>query len=137
VSLKRPKRKKGRDIMFVTKIIPLNIKLFDDSAFETANGNTTSNLSAEAKTFYVKELLENCRPNLVFAQFAKDYDIPSGSGKTLEFRRFTALAPAMTPIVEGVTPAATKLTAEASLGSFVSFAIVWLSISSIASATDK
>ena len=96
--------------MFVTKIIPLNIKLFDDSAFETANGNTTSNLSAEAKTFYVKELLENCRPNLVFAQFAKDYDIPSGSGKTLEFRRFTALAPAMTPIVEGVTPAATKLT---------------------------
>ncbi|MBR5447603.1 MAG: N4-gp56 family major capsid protein [Clostridia bacterium] len=85
-------------------------------AFVNANDNTKSEaysqnngLSAEMKTFYDKTLIELAGPALVYDQFAQKRPIPKGGGKTIEFRKFNALPKAMTPITEGVTPSASKL----------------------------
>ena len=66
-------------------------------------------LSAEMKTFYDKTLIELAGPALVFDQFAQKRPIPKNGGKTIEFRKFNALPKALTPITEGVTPSASKL----------------------------
>lgn len=64
----------------------------------------TEGLSAEMKTFYDGCLLDNAEPNLVHEQFGDEYPIPQGRGKVIEFRKFSRLNKAMTPLTEGVTP---------------------------------
>ncbi|MBQ2730159.1 MAG: N4-gp56 family major capsid protein [Clostridia bacterium] len=73
-------------------------------SYEAGNG-----LSSEMKTFYDKTLIELAGPSLVYDQFAQKRPIPANGGKTIEFRKFNALPKAMTPITEGVTPSASKL----------------------------
>ncbi len=85
----------------------------NDPSANTGYNNTSgseSGLSAEMKTFYDKTLIELASPSLVFDQFAQKRPIPKGGGKSIEFRKFNALPKAMTPITEGVTPSASKLT---------------------------
>lgn len=64
---------------------------------------TTSSpgLSAEMKTFYDRLLLERTVPSLLYAQFGQARNIPAGSGKTIEFRRFVGIATATVPLTEG------------------------------------
>ena len=69
-----------------------------------SNTQTTSGLSAEMKTYYGMELLENARPQLVHNQFAATKPLPVGGGKTVEWRKFGAFDKALTPLTEGVTP---------------------------------
>lgn len=61
-------------------------------------------LSAEMKTFYDMTLIDEASANLVHDQFGQKRPIPKGSGKTIEFRKFSPLAKATTPLSEGVTP---------------------------------
>ena len=68
------------------------------------NTQTTSALSAEMKTYYGMELLENAKPALVHNQFAATRGVPVGGGKTVEWRKFGAFDKALTPLTEGVTP---------------------------------
>ena len=68
------------------------------------NTQTTGGLSAEMKTYYGMELLENARPQLVHNQFAATKPLPAGGGKTVEWRKFGAFDKALTPLTEGVTP---------------------------------
>lgn len=63
-----------------------------------------SSLSAEMKEFYDKELIHFAKPKLVHTRFAQQRPIPKNSGKTIEFRRFSPLPKALTPLEEGVTP---------------------------------
>ena len=70
----------------------------------------TSTLSAEMKTFYEKRLLDQAEPLLVHNQFGDKYPIPAGSGKKIEFRKYSALPKALTALTEGVTPAGNSLT---------------------------
>ena len=70
---------------------------------------TQASLAPEIKQFYDRTLLERALPELVHAQFGQNRPIPRGSGKTIEFRRFSSLAPSTTPLTEGVTPAGTSL----------------------------
>ena len=70
----------------------------------------TGGLSPEMKTFYDKTLITLAGANLVHEQFGQKRPIPAGSGRTVEFRRFSSLPKALTPITEGVTPAGNKLT---------------------------
>nr|DAW47443.1 MAG TPA: major capsid protein [Caudoviricetes sp.] len=77
------------------------------------DGTTTAfaspnDLSSTMKTYYDTELLENARPNLIHAQFAKKQPLPKGRGKKVEFRKWNTLAdaPALT---EGVIPTGQKL----------------------------
>mgnify|MGYP003287815727 FL=1 len=72
--------------------------------FANANTQTTGGLSAEMKTYYGMELLENAKPQLVHNQFAATKPLPVGGGKTVEWRKFGAFDKALTPLTEGVTP---------------------------------
>lgn len=77
----------------------LNYQMFAD-----ANTQTTGGLSAEMKTYYGMELLENAKPQLVHNQFAATKPLPVGGGKTVEWRKFGAFDKALKPLSEGVTP---------------------------------
>lgn len=96
----------------------LNLKRFDDPVLsgiapETLNVQTTlmngqspytNDLSPEMKTFYDKALLKFAKPNLVHDQFGQKRNIPKNGGKTIEFRKYSQLPKALTPLTEGVTP---------------------------------
>ena len=70
---------------------------------------STGDLSAEMKTFYDKTLITLAGPNLVHDQFGQKRPIPKNGGKNIEFRRFSKLPKALSPITEGVTPTGNKL----------------------------
>lgn len=82
--------------------IKLNLHMFDVPS--PVNGTGTGSLSAEMKTYYDKNLLENARPLLVHDQWAQTRDIPKHGGKKIEFRKFARLKKLLTPLTEGVTP---------------------------------
>ena len=73
------------------------------------NKTTDADLSDEMKTYYEKRLIDLAEPKLVHNQFGDKYPIPANGGKTIEFRKFSALPKATTPISEGVTPAGRSL----------------------------
>ena len=79
-------------------------KHFHLQMFADSNTQTTSGLSAEMKTYYGMELLDNAKPQLVHNQFAATKGLPAGGGKTVEWRKFGAFDKALTPLTEGVTP---------------------------------
>ncbi len=89
----------------------LNLQLF--AAGDTVNATTSNasgnNLSAEMKTFYDKTLITLASPYLVHDQFGQKRDIPKNGGKIIEFRKFSSLPKALTPLTEGVTPSGNKL----------------------------
>ena len=70
----------------------------------TTQTGSGKDLSPEMKTFYDKTLLMDAKPKLVHMQFGQKRPIPKGNGKTIEFRKFSALPKATTPLTEGVTP---------------------------------
>lgn len=70
-------------------------------------------LSDEMRTFYEKRLIDLAEPRLIHAQFADKYHIPKHGGKQIEFRKYSPLGKAVTPLVEGVTPEGNSLTVSA------------------------
>lgn len=84
----------------------LNLHLF------AANTNVTTDtgLSNEMKTYYSDYLIDLAEPLLVHDQFGQKQPIPKNGGKTIEFRKYSPLAKALTPLTEGVTPNGQKLT---------------------------
>lgn len=83
------------------------IQLF---ATQTTLLNSDGNdLSPEMKTFYDKALLVEAQAQLVHHQFGQKRPIPKNGGKTIEFRKFSPLAKALTALTEGVTPAGNQL----------------------------
>lgn len=86
--------------------IRLNLFSMGESAATiTAMERTYNNdLSPEMKEFYSKDLIELAKPLLVHAQFGEKVSIPKGSGRKIEWRKFSNFAKALTPLTEGVTP---------------------------------
>ena len=82
----------------------LDLQLF------AAQVTTQEGLSAEMKTFYDMTLIDEASANLVHDQFGQKRPIPKNGGKTIEFRKFSPLAKATTPLTEGVTPSGNSLT---------------------------
>lgn len=111
--------------------IKFDLKLYDVSApmkstdaavdsegnpsFENGDNN---NVQATIKSYYVKELLRNAEPHLVFNQFGQKKPIPRGNGKTIEWRKWSKLpaVPADLAIQEGVTPRGTKRSVKSIIG---------------------
>lgn len=91
----------------------LIVSNFSIQAFANTNTTETSGLSDEMKTFYCDTLIDNATPNLVHDQFGDKYPIPKNSGKKIEFRKWSALPKALTPLTEGVTPAGQSLSVTA------------------------
>lgn len=73
----------------------------------------SNDLSPEMKTFYDMTLIDEASAQLVHDQFGQKRPIPANGGKTIEFRKFSPLAKAMTPITEGVTPSGSDLNVSA------------------------
>ena len=86
--------------------IYLNLQLLAEM-----NTNVTGDagMTPEMKTFYDKVLIREAQAQLVHAQFAQKRPIPKNGGKTIEFRKFSSLPKALTPLTEGVTPNGKKL----------------------------
>ena len=84
---------------------PMNLSLFDAKT----NVTTDAGLSAEMKTFYSNYLISLAEPELVHDQFGQKHHIPRSGGKTIEFRKYSSLAKALTALTEGVTPDGQKL----------------------------
>lgn len=83
--------------------------IFNIQAFTTVlNASTSStsgnNLAPEIKTYYSDYLIQLAEAQLVHDQFGQKRNIPSGNGKSIEFRQFTPLAKITEALVEGVTP---------------------------------
>ena len=81
--------------------------------FATVQTTLLSDLSPEMKTFYDMTLIDEASANLVHDQFGQKRPIPANGGKTIEFRKFSSLPKATTPITEGVTPDGKSLTVTA------------------------
>ncbi len=71
---------------------------------------TATQVDPAIATFYDKVLLKRGLPYIVHERFAKTRPIATRSGNTIKFRRYGRLAPALTPLVEGVTPAGKMIT---------------------------
>ena len=67
----------------------------------------TSSLSGELKAFYDTELLENAKPEMLYAQFAKKQALPARHGKTVEWRKWNTFDCAG-KLSEGVVPSGQK-----------------------------
>lgn len=74
------------------------------------NTTATGTLSPTIQTYYEKQLLANAKPILVHNQFGQKKQIPKGSGKKINFRKFSKLAKATTALTEGVTPDGNSMT---------------------------
>ena len=79
------------------------LDLFNNTNVTTDN-TTGNDLSPEMKTYYSDYLIDMAEPELVHDQFGQKRPIPKNGGKTIEFRKYTPLAKALTPLTEGVTP---------------------------------
>lgn len=93
-------------IMGLFGIMMFNLQLFANELQTTL----LEGLSAEMKTFYDMTLIDEAQASLVHDQFGQKRPIPKNGGKTIEFRKFAALAKATTPLTEGVTPDGKGLT---------------------------
>ena len=65
------------------------------------NGGSTALGGTENKEFFIRKMLVRATPKLLHNQFAnKDY-IPSRSGLSVEWRRFSTIAASTTALTEG------------------------------------
>lgn len=109
---------------FLSVILPVSLflNLFGEGdlvnttvGYRNTNNGTTqafdSNYTLEPglKTYYDTELLENTREKRVFAQFGMRQPLPKNRGKTVEWRKWKTLPPAMKALVEGVNPKGRKM----------------------------
>lgn len=88
--------------------LKINLRMFDvtNTTESVGEGN---NLSAEMKTFYSSYLIDLAKAKLVHDQFGQKHNIPKNGGKTIEFRKYSPLPKATTPLTEGVTPSGQPL----------------------------
>lgn len=82
-------------------------KIVDLSFFD---GMTTSNSRVKIEDYYDRVALRKALPLLVYRKFAQHRLMPKNSGKIIRFTRWGRLAPATTPLTEGVTPTGSQLT---------------------------
>ena len=75
----------------------------------TSTNNLGNNVTPELKAYYDRQMIRFASPKLVHGQFGQNKPIPKGSGKTIEFRRFSPLPKALKPLTEGVTPKGNQL----------------------------
>ena len=85
---------------------PAVLNLFDSNVQVTTQTGDGKELSPEMRTFYSDYLIDMAEPELVHDQFGQKHPIPVGGGKTIQFRRYSALpaVPADMALAEGVTP---------------------------------
>jgi len=71
---------------------------------------TYGDISPRTAAYAVAQMLKRGMPYLCIEKFGQTYPIPNASSTTAKFRRYNSLPLALTPLVEGVTPAGSPLT---------------------------
>ncbi len=82
----------------------INLNLFGLNTNTMTSNKEGNNLVSQNKVFYDKTLIHLAKPNLIHGQFGQKRNIPVNGGNQIEFRKFTPLGKATTPLTEGVTP---------------------------------
>ena len=72
--------------------------------------NTLNKITQENAVFYDRTLLKRLVGSLHFAKYGQKRNISKHNGTEIDMRRFNSLAPAMTPLTEGVKPEGTEFT---------------------------
>lgn len=75
-----------------------------------ANPTLYGDISPRTAAYVAVELLKRGLPYLCLEKFGQSKPIPANNTTSIKFRRYNALALATTPLTEGVTPTAKKLT---------------------------
>ena len=92
------------------KLLLMNLQVFATPLNATTSAAEGNNLSAEMKTYYSDYLIDLAGPRLVHDQFGQKHPIPKNGGKTIEFRKYTPLTKALTPLTEALHRTATNWT---------------------------
>lgn len=96
--------------MYYTNILlPMVLTMFAGNTNVTTQTGEGQNLSPEMKVYYSDYLIDMAEPELIHDQFGQKHPIPKNGGKTIEFRRYSPLPKALTPLTEGITPDGQKL----------------------------
>ncbi|NLZ45647.1 MAG: N4-gp56 family major capsid protein, partial [Clostridiales bacterium] len=82
----------------------INLTLFASAVNATTSSATGNDLTPEMKIYYSDYLIDTAGPELAHDQFGQKRPIPKNGGKVIEFRRWSPLPKAVTPLTEGVTP---------------------------------
>lgn len=69
----------------------------------------TSNFPTEIRDFYDRAALRKAVALLTFRKWGQKRPLPKNKGKTILFKRWGSLAPAVTPLTEGITPVGNKM----------------------------
>ncbi len=85
------------------------LNLFDGNTNVTTQTGSGQNLSDEMRTYYSDYLIDVAQPELVHDQFGQKHPIPKHGGKSVQFRKYSSLPKALTPLTEGVTPDGQKI----------------------------
>ena len=70
---------------------------------------TTAEIPSAVNNFYDRVLLERAVALFLHSKYGQIRDIPRNSSEVIKFRKYGSLAAALTPLVEGVTPAGSAL----------------------------
>ena len=95
--------------MFEKIYLPMVLTMFAGNTNVTTQTGSGQDLAPEMKTYYSDYLIDMAEPELVHQQFGQKHPIPKNGGKTIEFRKYSPLPKALTPLTEGVTPDGQKL----------------------------
>lgn len=78
-----------------------------------ADGTTTyGDINQRTAGYAAADMLRHSEPWLILSKMGMTKPIPKNKAETMKFRRPIPLAPATTPVVEGVTPTAQKISYE-------------------------
>jgi N4-gp56 family major capsid protein len=85
-----------------------------DATLRAALGgvSVTNELSPRTLMYAEAVMLKHAEPILILEKFAQTKPMPANKSQTIKFRRAVPLKPATTPLVEGVTPDAQKMSYE-------------------------
>ena len=80
------------------------------AVFDNLNYTYSPGVAPSVIQYYERTVLQNMKPELVHNRDAQKRTLPLNNGKTIQFRRITALPPITAPLVEGETPAGQTMT---------------------------
>ena len=72
--------------------------------FENLNLSTSKGVAPGVIEYHERGLLENMKPEMVYARDAQKRTLPENNGKHVNFRRMTPFGPVTEPLKEGITP---------------------------------
>ena len=79
------------------------------AVFDNLNYTYSPGVAPSVIQYFERAVLPNMKPEMVHNRDAQKRTLPLNNGKTVQFRRITALPAITTPLVEGVSPAGQKM----------------------------